>query len=89
MEKLMELTKKLQSLNPKDYTSLEQLFLERDKLKNEIVSQCCVILQEYEVDEELKDCLGCGNSMVMENDELYCVLLKKTIEGDNVCNDYN
>ena len=39
--------------------------------------------------EAPKDCLSCGQSMVTDDDKLFCVVKEEIVEEDNVCSDYN
>lgn len=41
------------------------------------------------MNEVPKDCLSCGQSMVTDNDELYCVVNKKIVKDEDTCEDYN
>ena len=43
--------------------------------------------------EEYRDCLGCSNSFSEPyedgEDKLYCLLLKKYVKEDDVCEEFN
>jgi len=38
---------------------------------------------------EKKDCFNCGQSMVTDEDKLFCVAHQKIVNDEDVCEDYN
>lgn len=36
-----------------------------------------------------KDCMNCSNSMVTDEDELFCVIKQKIVPDDGYCDEYN
>lgn len=40
-------------------------------------------------EQNKKDCFTCGQSMVDEDDKLFCVVHKKIVQDEETCEEYN
>lgn len=36
-----------------------------------------------------KDCMSCSNSSVTDEDELFCIVHKKIVNDEDICDEYN